>query len=112
MADIYQQLCERIFHDFWQQSEVHVGLKLPTERELEVRYKVSRPTVGKAIAALAAEGWVTKRQGSGIFVAAIESEAGKRGSGSPFRIGFVGLDLGSELCHRVFVGVEQIVRLK
>ena len=47
-------LGDRIIEDFWKGPNARVGLKLPTERELEHRYQISRPTVTKAIAALPA----------------------------------------------------------
>ena len=41
----------------------------PSENDLALRYKVSQGTVRKAIAALAAENIVVRRQGKGTFVA-------------------------------------------
>jgi GntR family transcriptional regulator, phosphonate transport system regulatory protein len=46
-----------------------VGGRLPTEAELAERFAVNRHTVRRAVAALAAEGLVTARRGSGTFVA-------------------------------------------
>jgi GntR family transcriptional regulator, transcriptional repressor for pyruvate dehydrogenase complex len=47
---------------------LHAGDRLPTERELAARLKVSRPTVRAGIRALAALGVVRSRRGSGTFI--------------------------------------------
>ena len=101
----YQNLRERLLADFWNDGDLSIGSKLPTERELAERYGVSRATVSKATAALAAEGWVTKRQGSGIYIAAMAPTFAPRA-----RIGFVAASLRMTLCHRVFEGVEHVAR--
>ena len=44
------------------------GGKLPTEQELCFRFKVSRPTVRKAMGKLVDEGLITVRAGAGMFV--------------------------------------------
>jgi GntR family phosphonate transport system transcriptional regulator len=46
-----------------------VGGRLPAEAELALRFAVNRHTVRRAVAALAAEGLVEARRGSGTFVA-------------------------------------------
>ncbi|MFG1923062.1 phosphonate metabolism transcriptional regulator PhnF [Cryptosporangium sp. NPDC048952] len=50
-------------------GRIPVGGRLPTEAELAERFSVNRHTVRRAVAALAAEGLVTARRGSGTFVA-------------------------------------------
>ena len=49
-------------------GEFPVGGRLPPERELAERFKVSRPTVREAIIALEARGRVEVKTGSGIYV--------------------------------------------
>jgi GntR family transcriptional regulator len=46
----------------------HVGDRLPSERELSLRWGVARMTVRAAMDALVAEGLVERRQGSGTYV--------------------------------------------
>ncbi len=48
---------------------VEAGLQLPTEKDLAAMYGVSRITVRQALAALADNGYVERRQGMGTFVA-------------------------------------------
>src|SRR5690242_11688233 len=62
------------------------GRKLPTESQLTMQFGVSRTVVREAIAALAADGLVESRQGSGVFatrhltstLGAMASEVGRR----------------------------------
>jgi len=49
-------------------GEYGPGQKLPTEQQLSLGFKVSRTVVREAIAALAADGLVEPRQGSGVFI--------------------------------------------
>lgn len=50
--------------------ELPAGSSIPTERELSLRYSVSRGTVRQALAQLEAEHKISRRQGRGTFVAA------------------------------------------
>jgi len=56
---IKQQIEEKIFP---------IGSAIPTEQELQEKYKVSRSTVRQAINELVNEGFLTKKQGKGTFV--------------------------------------------
>ena len=65
---------------------IQAGQKLPTESQLTTQFGVSRTVVREAIAALAADGLVESRQGSGVFatrhltstLGAMASEMGRR----------------------------------
>jgi GntR family transcriptional regulator, transcriptional repressor for pyruvate dehydrogenase complex len=65
---------------------IGAGQKLPTESQLTTQFGVSRTVVREAIAALAADGLVESRQGSGVFATrhltsafgAMASEMGRR----------------------------------
>ena len=56
---IKQQIEEKIFP---------IGSAIPTEQELQEKYKVSRSTVRQAISELVNEGYLIKKQGRGTFV--------------------------------------------
>ena len=101
----YHKIREKLLKDYWSGSDVDIGYKLPTERTLASLYQVSRATVGKAIATLAAEGLVTKRQGSGIYIASMMPNETPRMS-----IAFVTPDLRSTLNHHMFEGIERVAR--
>lgn len=50
-------------------SELKPGTKLPTEGELTSRFGVSRATVREAVGSLVEAGYITRRRGSGSYVA-------------------------------------------
>lgn len=52
-----------------EEGELESGSRMPTENELAISYGVSRITIRQALADLAAEGLVDRRQGTGTFVA-------------------------------------------
>lgn len=59
--------------EVWLRAQVmagHEGDALPSEAELATRFQVSRMTARQAMQNLAAEGLVTRRRGSGTFIAA------------------------------------------
>lgn len=91
--------------------------RLPTERELGARYHVSRPTVSKALAGLAAEGLLVKPAGCRRLVVASEAASRLSVRRRDHRIGLVTGDLSkvgaarSELAHRVFAGMNAYARL-
>lgn len=64
---IYEQVAEQIRASI-SQGVYAPGTRLPSERELALRLKVSRPAVREAIGALQNEGMVVTRHGSGTYV--------------------------------------------
>jgi len=50
-------------------SQLQPGTKLPTEGELATRFGVSRATVREAVGSLVEAGYITRRRGSGSYVA-------------------------------------------
>ncbi|AVH58766.1 MULTISPECIES: GntR family transcriptional regulator [Streptomyces] len=64
---LYQQVAAAI-REAILSGEFEPGAPLPSEAQLIGRYKVSRPTVRNAIAALRAEGLIEVRHGKGSFV--------------------------------------------
>lgn len=99
-----------IAKDFLRSGELPVGARLPTIQQLAAKYSVSATTVGKAVALMEAEGWVTKRRGSGIYVAALPRHLDPIPYRSNYRIGCVIDSLSSSLAYRLFGGIERIAR--
>lgn len=66
---LYQQLADDIKQQIIE-GKLKENDRLMTELEFSLSYDISRITVRKAIEILAEEGYVTKRQGIGTFVAA------------------------------------------
>lgn len=53
-----------------------VGARMPSERELAVRFDVSRPTIREALIALEVDGLVEVVTGSGVYVTSLTRKAG------------------------------------
>lgn len=66
MASKYQLLADRLREELARNSG-RPGYKLPTEQELSRQYHLSRQTVRHALALLAEEGLIQRRQGSGSY---------------------------------------------
>ena len=64
---LYRQIADQLRH-LIDQGEYVVGSRLPAERVLADRLRVSRPTVREALIALEVEGRLKIRVGSGIYV--------------------------------------------
>ncbi|HWB44243.1 MAG TPA: FadR/GntR family transcriptional regulator [Hyphomicrobiaceae bacterium] len=64
---LYRQIADQL-RQLIDDGEYAVGDRLPTERELASKLKVSRPTVREALIALEVEGRLRIRVGSGIYV--------------------------------------------
>lgn len=60
---IYQQISNQI-----KEEKIKAGSYLPTELQLTKEFQVSRDTVRKALARLAKEGYIKRKQGSGSLV--------------------------------------------
>ena len=93
---LYQQVATAV-SDAINRGDFAPGQRIPSERELAERYKVSRPTVREAMIALEVIGVVRSRHGSGIFVV----------DNPPLDAPTIGLDIGAfELteARRLFEG--------
>jgi len=111
---LYQQIKDRIATEVLANPGSLPEGRLPTERELEVRYGVSRPTISKALAALAAEGFLVKAPGRGMFAVtpAVSRSGGERFQAvrPPRRIGFVAPIATEALVRRSFSGADRAAR--
>lgn len=104
---LYQRIKERIRAELLE-AQVHAAVvRLPTERELQVRYQVSRPTISKALTMLAAEGLLVKEQGRGNFAHPKRPAEPSAISHPPRRIGYVAPLSGEELVQRLFHGIDR-----
>ncbi|MBF9153099.1 FadR/GntR family transcriptional regulator [Novosphingobium jiangmenense] len=75
---LYQDLA-RALMDELASGRYPVGTRLPAERDLAVRFEVSRPTVREAIIALEVQGLVEVRIGSGAYVKRLPGEEDRPG---------------------------------
>lgn len=86
---ISDKLAEQIFEDYFKNGKQPIGSKLPTLRDLAKEYDSSITTVSKVTAMLAANGWLKKRQGSGLFIARKGNHMFEPAKSERLRIGFI-----------------------
>ncbi len=96
-----------IVAEYLETGFLKAGDRLPTVRELERSFQVSRNTILQALSFLEQQGYVYRKHGSGVFVAHQSPPA----QGSVPLIGFVGPNVYADLLLRVYEGVEQVARL-
>ncbi|HEV2273176.1 MAG TPA: FadR/GntR family transcriptional regulator [Acidobacteriaceae bacterium] len=68
---LYQQVADRL-QSLLSSGELAVGDRLPPEKELAARLRVSRPTVREALIALEIAGFIETRTGAGTYVRNLE----------------------------------------
>lgn len=103
-------IAERILTDCVESGQVAPGERLPTVRELEAHYAVSRTTVVHALAILEQQGRLVKRQGSGCYVSEpIVPPAGglSAESDSPRLVAFIADYAETELMLHVHEGIDR-----
>lgn len=103
---LYEVIKDRIREDLLKTPEDAV--RLPSERDLQERYGVSRPTISKALTALAGEGLLVRHSRRGNFAAKPNAEQRRRENNSPRQIGYVAPLAGEELIQRCFRGLDRI----
>jgi GntR family hexuronate regulon transcriptional repressor len=64
---LYQDVARKLLKEL-AEDRYPVGGRLPAERELALRYGVSRPTIREAVIALEVQGFVEVRVGAGAYV--------------------------------------------
>lgn len=107
---LYLQVKEKLRKDLQAAPDTE---RLPTLNALQEQYQVSRPTISKALAALAAEGLLVKEAGRGTFAlapAATEPVAASNTGSPPQIIGCIVPLYGAELAQNVFVGIDTVAR--
>ena len=82
--------------------------RLPTLDALQEQYQVSRPTISKALAALAAEGMLVKERGRGTFALNPETPPETAPVASRKMIGYITPLYGAELAQNVFSGIDRV----
>lgn len=103
---VSEQIAVAILSDYIQSGRVKAGMKLPTVRDMEERYGVSRATIVQALTILQQQGWIERRHGSGVYVREPEHSNSR-----PRLIGYVARNTDSEVILRVYDGVERVARI-
>ena len=82
--------------------------RLPNLNALQEQYRVSRPTISKALAALAAEGVLVKERGRGTFALTSGDAPELAATPSRLTIGYIAPLYGAELAQNVFRGIDTV----
>lgn len=105
-APLYEKIKEQIRADYLQAPEA--AGQIPSERELQERYQVSRPTISKALTVLATEGSLVRQHRRGNFAAVPHHRPAPRTASASRQIGYVAPLAGEELIQRCFRGIDRI----
>ena len=105
---LYLQIKERLREELETMRRPDGGARLPTLDALQARHGVSRPTLSKAIASLAAEGLLVKEAGRGTFALAPAAATGAAAVTPPrLTIGFIAPLSEAELPQAAFQGIDR-----
>ena len=107
---LYLRVKERLRGDL-RSAQTNRGLvRAPTLDELQKQYQVSRPTISKALAALAAEGVLVKEPGRGMFAltTALDVDVLPSPVAARAAIGYIAPLYGAELAQQVFSGIDRV----
>lgn len=72
---LYEKVAQALAEEVMS-AAFEIGARLPSERDLAVRFGVSRPTVREALIALEVDGLVEVVTGSGVYVTSLTRKAG------------------------------------
>lgn len=103
----YQRLKEEIA-SWIAAGKYRPGDKLPSENELAEQFGLSRQTVRQSIGDLVAEGWLSREQGKGTFVAKLQSD--RRGPGASRMVGLITTHISDYIFPSIVRGVEATLK--
>ena len=106
---LYLRVKEQLREEFHTARLSDTAQRLPTLDMLQERYQVSRPTLSKALAALAAEGVLVKEAGRGAFAlsAVPPSSTSSVSIASRPTIGYISPISDAELPQAAFRGIDR-----
>ncbi|WP_275901463.1 MULTISPECIES: GntR family transcriptional regulator [Cohnella] len=84
------------------------GDKLPSENELSEQFGLSRQTVRQSIGELVQEGWLSREQGKGTFVARLSGE--RRNAGANRTVGLITTYISDYIFPSIVRGVESALK--
>lgn len=103
----YQVIADEIKGKILDKS-YHVGMLLPTEKQFQDNYQVSRYTIRKAMDILVAEGYIKKRKGAGSYVSYSFLNA-QQTTGTK-KIGVIVTYLSDYIFPSIIRGIEHVLR--
>ncbi|MDI4644068.1 GntR family transcriptional regulator [Cohnella hashimotonis] len=105
----YQRLKEEIV-SWIAGGKYRPGDKLPSENELAEQFGLSRQTVRQSIGELVSEGWLSREQGKGTFVAKLQGD--RRGPGANRMVGLITTHISDYIFPSIVRGVEAALKEK
>ena len=84
------------------------GDKLPSENELSDQFGLSRQTVRQSIGELVQEGWLSREQGKGTFVARLSGE--RKSAGGSRTVGLITTYISDYIFPSIVRGVEAALK--
>ena len=87
-------------------GEFAVGMRLPSENEMGIKFSISRQTVRQATSILESEGLLERRRGSGTYIAATKSATPKNFSRN---IGVVLTYSNEYIFPEIVKGIEEVL---
>lgn len=103
----YQRLKEEIV-SWIAGGKYRPGDKLPSENELAEQFGLSRQTVRQSIGELVSEGWLSREQGKGTFVAKLQGD--RRGPGASRMVGLITTHISDYIFPSIVRGVEAALK--
>ena len=105
---LYLRVKERLREDL-RAAQATRGLeRAPTLDALQEQYRVSRPTISKALAALVAEGMLVKEAGRGTFALTLAFDPSAAPASERALIGYIAPLYGAELVQNAFSGIDRV----
>lgn len=106
---LYRQLAD-VLRQFFRESQMPVGARIPTEFELSAKYGVSRGTVRQALHLLEEDGLIERVPGLGTFLQASANASDM--PGSERRIGLIIPPTPDQLSLNILIGVESVAKYR
>lgn len=100
---LYTQIAEQIT-SLIESGEYQAGQQLPSERDLSVLFKVSRPTVREALIALEVSGLIDVRVGVGVFIRQMKRQELDIPAYSPIQVQQTRLLIEPEVARQAALG--------
>lgn len=103
----YQQIASEIKNKIID-DEYQIGKLLPTEKQLQIQFNVSRHTIRQAMGILVNDGYVVKKKGAGTYVA--NTFISKESNNQLKKIGVIVTYLSDYIFPSIIRGIEKVLK--
>jgi DNA-binding LacI/PurR family transcriptional regulator len=105
---LYRQLAN-VLKEYFVETNLPVGSRLPTEFDLSAKFGVSRGTVRHALSLLERDGLIERAPGLGTF---LKQEVAAQQSSNQRRIGVIVPIVQDQLSLNILIGVESVAKYR